>query len=80
MSQSHPAAAHESSYRLKFNRDAFLEPVKIAQPERVYRVKNIYFFTFDGFVMYSQEVRETDLGHNVIDAIEFSNQPWQKTL
>lgn len=71
--------ARSSSYRVKFRRDQFLELVRIARPPRIYRVKNVHFFSFDGFVMYSQECKDEDLGTRVIEAIEFSNYPWQKT-
>ncbi len=68
-----------SSYRVKFRRDQFLDLVRIAQPRYIYRVKNLYFFAFDGFVMYSQECQETDFAQRVITAIEFSNQYWTKS-
>jgi len=77
------AAAEEakksSSYRVKFRRDQFLEMVRIAQPQRVYRVKNVHFFAFDGFVMYCQECTDAELGVRVIEAIEFSNDAWKKS-
>ena len=71
--------ASASTYRLKFRRDEFLELLSIARPQLLYRVKNFYYFSFDGFVMYSDDCREDDLmGFNVIKAIEFSSVPWMK--
>ncbi len=82
MAVSASAAAQEearaSSYRIKFRREQFLELVRMARPQRIYRVKNVHFFSFDGFVMYSQECKDEDLGVRVIEAIEFSNYSWQK--
>ncbi|MGQ9759677.1 MAG: hypothetical protein ACUVQ5_03780 [Candidatus Methanomethylicaceae archaeon] len=72
-------ATRSSSYRVKFHRDQFLEIVRIAQPERIYKIKNMHFFAFDGFVMYCQECKDEDFGIKIIEAIEFSNYPWQKS-
>jgi len=65
-----------SSYRVKFKREQFLELVDIATPRIIYHKGRMYFFAFDGFVMYTFECEKSDFGQRVIDAIEFSNQPW----
>ncbi len=62
-----------SCYRVKFDRENFLELVRIARPRIIYRRKNMYFFAFDGFVMYCDQCRETDFSERILDAIEFSN-------
>lgn len=72
-------AKRSSSYRVKFRKDQFLEMLRIAQPQRIYRVKNVHFFAFDGFVMYCQECTDAELGIRVIEAIEFSNDAWKKS-
>lgn len=69
----------ENQRARKFRRNQFFELVLIAKPRFIYAVKNMHFFAFDGFVMYSQECSDTDFGARVMEAIEFSNQPWQKT-
>ncbi|MDI9644759.1 MAG: hypothetical protein QFX35_06020 [Candidatus Verstraetearchaeota archaeon] len=71
-------ARYPSSYRVKFRRDQFLELIRIAQPKRVYRVKNVHFFAFDGFVMYCQDCTDAELGVRVVEAVEFSNDAWKK--
>jgi len=65
-----------SSYRVKFKREQFLELVDIARPRIIYHKGRMYFFAFDGFVMYTFECEKSDFGQRIIDAIEFSNQPW----
>uniref|UniRef100_A0A7C3J472 Uncharacterized protein n=1 Tax=Candidatus Methanomethylicus mesodigestus TaxID=1867258 RepID=A0A7C3J472_9CREN len=72
-------AALSSSYRVKFRKDQFMELVRMAQPRHIYRVKNMHFFAYDGFVMYCQECMDHDFGQRVIEAIEFSNEPWRKS-
>lgn len=75
------AARNTSSYRVKFRRGEFLELLKTATPERVYHVNRIHFFAYDGFVAYSQEIKNDDLRIlrlQVIDAIEFSNEAWRE--
>ena len=67
-----------SCYRVKFNRKEFLELVDIARPRIIYRRKNMYFFAFDGFVMYCDQCESNDFTARIIDAIEFSNFQWQK--
>jgi len=73
------AATHvSSSYRVKFKREQFLELVAIANPKIIYHKGRMHFFAFDGFVMYTFECRSTDFSQRVLDAIEFSNQPWSE--
>jgi hypothetical protein len=66
------------SYRVKFERTNFLELVSIAKPCLIYRRKNMYFFAYDGFVMYSDQCSERDFSERILDAIEFSNVDWTK--
>ncbi|MHA1996214.1 MAG: hypothetical protein ACW97Z_16905 [Candidatus Hodarchaeales archaeon] len=74
------ATIHTSSYRVKFRRKEFLDLVDTAQPRTVYRVKRIFFFSYDGFVMYTFECNEEDfINQTVIHAIEFSNQQWAES-
>ncbi len=72
------SSAEASSYRVKFARKEFLELVGIARPKIIYRRKNMYFFAFDGFVMYCDQCEERDFTERIIDAIEFSNWQWSK--
>ena len=67
-----------SSYRVKFLRREFLELVEIAKPEIIYHRKRMHFFAYDGFVMYTFECQNSDFKQRVLDAIEFSNQPWNE--
>ncbi len=67
-----------SSYRVKFDRQNFLELVRIARPKIIYRRKNTYFFAYDGFVMYSDQCKIGDFSQVILDAIEFSNYQWTK--
>ena len=67
-----------SSYRVKFDRENFLELINIAKPKIIYRRKNMYFFAFDGFVMYCDQCKENDFSQRILDAIEFSNYQWTK--
>jgi hypothetical protein len=67
-----------SSYRVKFDKQNFLELVRIAKPRIIYRRKNTYFFAYDGFVMYCDQCENTDFSQIVLDAIEFSNYQWSK--
>jgi hypothetical protein len=71
------AAAHTSSYRVKFRRREFLELVQIAKPEIIYRRGKNHFFAFNGFVMYSQECSDQDFSQKVLESIELSNSSWQ---
>jgi hypothetical protein len=72
------ASISASSYRVKFGREQFLELLQRARPRIIYRRKNMYFFAYDGFVMYSDQCEEKDISTTIIDAIEFSNYQWQK--
>ncbi len=67
-----------SCYRVKFDREPFLELVGIARPKIIYRRKNVYFFAYDGFVMYCDQCQERDFSARILDAIEFSNYQWAK--
>jgi hypothetical protein len=67
-----------SSYRVKFDRQNFLELVRIARLKIIYRRKNTYFFAYDGFVMYSDQCKSGDFSQVILDAIEFSNYQWTK--
>ena len=67
-----------SSYRVKFKREQFLELVEIANPKIIYHRGRMHFFAYDGFVMYTFECQGTDFSQRVLDAIEFSNQPWSE--
>jgi hypothetical protein len=66
------AAQNASSYRVKFRRKEFLELVEMAQPRIIYHRGRMYFFAYDGFVMYTFECKDSDF-KKVIDAVEFSN-------
>jgi hypothetical protein len=72
------AAQHTSSYRVKFRRAEFLELVETAKPKIIYQTGRMYFFAFDGFVMYSFECKDSDFTQKVLHAIEFSNQAWSE--
>jgi hypothetical protein len=63
---------------VKFNKQEFLELVGIARPRIIYKRKNIYFFAYDGFVMYCDQCENNDFTARIIEAIEFSNYQWQK--
>jgi len=62
----------------KFDREQFLEFVDIAKPRIIYRRKNVYFFAFDGFVMFCDQCDSKDFSARILDAIEFSNYQWMK--
>ncbi len=70
------AAQHASSYRVKFQRREFLRLVEIAKPRIIYHRKRMYFFAFDGFVMYTFECDDRDFSQPIVEAIEFSNIQW----
>jgi hypothetical protein len=72
------ATQHASSYRVKFKRKEFLELVSVAEPKIIYHRKRMYFFAFDGFVMYTFECERNDFSQQVIEAIEFSNYQWSE--
>ncbi|MHA1989701.1 MAG: hypothetical protein ACW981_00970 [Candidatus Hodarchaeales archaeon] len=67
-----------SSYRLKFRREEFLRLIQSAKPKIIYNVKNMHFFSYDGFVMYTLECEREDFTQDIYDAIEFSNGQWAK--
>ena len=70
-------AVHTSSYRVKYKREEFLKLVQIASPDLIYKVRKVFFFAYDGFVMYTFECDEEDfINQNIIRAIEFSNTQW----
>jgi len=71
------AAAHPSSYRVKFRRKEFLELVNIARPKIIYKRKKNHFFAFDGFVMYCQECEDREFGSRIVESLELSNSVWQ---
>ncbi len=72
------AEMNASSYRVKFDKQNFLEIVRIARPRVIYRRKNMHFFAYDGFVMYCDQCENTDFSQIILDAIEFSNYQWTK--
>ena len=65
-----------SSYRVKFRRQEFLDLVEIAKPTVIYHVRRMHFFAYDGFVVYTFQCENRDFRQRVLEAIEFSNQPW----
>jgi hypothetical protein len=67
-----------SSYRVKFRRREFLELVEVAKPKIIYHRRRMHFFSYDGFVMYTFECDDRDFSQRVLDAIEFSNRPWDE--
>ena len=72
------AEMNASSYRVKFDKQNFLEIVRIARPRVICRRKNMHFFPYDGFVMYCDQCENTDFSQIILDAIEFSNYQWTK--
>ena len=72
------AEVNASCYRVKFNKKEFLELVDMARPRIIYRRKNMYFFAYDGFVMYCDQCDEEDFSVRILNAIEFSNYQWMK--
>jgi hypothetical protein len=72
------ASIQASSYRVKFDREHFIELVRIARPNLLFRIKNMYFFAYDGFVMYCDQCQAGDFSEQILDAIEFSNTQWAK--
>ena len=67
-----------SSYRVKFRRQEFLDLVEIAKPTVIYHVRRMHFFAYDGFVVYTFECEDRDFKQRVLEAIEFSNRPWDE--
>ena len=74
------AVQNTSSYRVKFQRNEFLELAEIAKPNRIYNRGKMHFFAFDDFVMYTFECKDSDFKQKVMHAIDFSNQAWSKWL
>ena len=72
------AAQNASSYRVKLRRSEFLRLVEIANPRIIYHRRRMYFFAFDGFVMYTFECDATDFNQPIIEALEFSNYTWSE--
>ncbi len=70
--------SNSSSYRVKFAREEFLELVRVAKPKIIYKRRNMYFFAYDGFVMYCDQCEDRDFSERILEAIEFSNYMWQK--
>ena len=71
-----------SSYRIKFDKSEFIQLVKIAKPDYLFAVKNMFFFSFQGFVVYSLDCKSEDLVDlhiQILQAIEFSNSTWKKS-
>ena len=68
------------SYRVKFDTQNFRELFPIAKPRMIYRRKNMYFFAYNGFVMYCDQGDDTDFSQRIIDATEFANYHGQKNL
>ena len=73
------AAAHTSSYRVKFRKSEFMDLVQMAQPSVIYHVKRMHFFAYDGFVMYTLECKSEDFSTKVMHAREFSNTQWRES-
>ncbi|HIH88412.1 TPA: hypothetical protein HA344_04275 [Candidatus Bathyarchaeota archaeon] len=71
------ADSNASGYRLKFNREEFLQLVEIAKPRIIYRRGKNHLFAFDGFVMYSQKCSDEDFKVKIINTVEFSNYGWE---
>ncbi|MHA2365878.1 MAG: hypothetical protein ACXAC7_18105 [Candidatus Hodarchaeales archaeon] len=77
MSVASSPPPQSSAYRVKFRRQEFLELLSIAKPPIIYHVKRMYFFAYQGFVMYSFDCKADDFNHfKVMRAIEFSNGSW----
>ena len=55
-----------------------MELVEIAKPKIIYHRRRMRFFAFDGFVMYTFECENSDFKQKVLEAIEFSNRPWDE--
>ena len=78
IASSSEAMSSSGGYRVKFERKEFLELVDIARPRIIYLRGNMHFFAFDGFVMYTMQCQDSDFSARILEAIEFSSQPWQK--
>ena len=69
---------HASSYRVKFEREQFLELIEISKPKAIYHRGRMHFFAYDGFAMFTFECNNSDFPQKVLEAIEFSNQAWSE--
>ena len=58
-----------SSYRVKFDRDSFLELFRRENPEIVFHVGRIYFFACQGFVVYTMKCNKSDFEGKIIEAV-----------
>jgi len=67
-----------TSYRVKFRRKEFLRFVEITKPRIINHRRGMYFFAYDGFVMYTFECDDVDFTPPIFEAIEFSNYTWSK--
>jgi len=74
------AAAHTSSYRVKFRKNEFMDLVQMAQPSVIYHVGRMHFFAHGGFVVYTLECESEDFSIKVMSAIEFSNTQWSEKI
>ena len=72
------ASISSSSYRVKFRREEFLELVDIAKPNIIYHRGRMYFFSYDGFVMYTFQCKDEDFSQRILQTIEFSNYQWSE--
>jgi hypothetical protein len=70
------AANVSNSYRVKFRRREFLDFVALATPLVIYHVRRMHFFAYDGFIVYTFQCENRDFTQRVLEAVEFSNQPW----
>jgi len=59
-------------------RREFLRLVEIAKPGIIYHRKRMYFFAYDGFVMYTFDCDDSDFAQPIIEALEFSNYQWSE--
>jgi len=50
----------------------------VAKPKIIYSRKNMHFFAYDGFVMYSDQCENSDFSQRILEAIAFSNYQWMK--
>ena len=67
------ATMQASSYRVKFRREEFLRFVEIAKPRIINHRREMYFFAYDGFVIYTFECDDSGFTPLIFAAIEFSN-------
>ncbi len=68
------AESNASSYRMNLVKHEFLELVRIAKPKIIYHRKNMHFFAFDGFIIYTDQCDNSNFSQRIIEAIESSNQ------